>query len=172
MYSEQHLNTLLEKHNKSCFFYKHTQCVKLVICSISRANLLYRSQWNQLVAILQIWNLQRGKRMHKFYLLLYHFRMYKLKHFDGQIIVMLTYHAGFYYIPINNLFTIQAHEYNKPDWKFRRSSVRSVSICVRERPRTFGNLANHSLPISEGSRSFANKTAYWTHCLLPPCVTD
>ena len=40
------------------------------------------------------------------------------------------------------------------------SSVRSVSICVRERPRTFGNLANHSLPVSERSRSFANKTAY------------
>ena len=110
----------------TCFFYKHTQCVKLVICSISHANLLYRSQWNQLVAILQIWNLQRGKRMHKFYLLLYHFRMYKLKHFDGQIIIMLTYHAGFYYIPINNLYTIQAHEYNKPDWKFRRSCFHRV----------------------------------------------
>jgi len=39
-------------------------------------------------------------------------------------------------------------------------AVRSVSICVRERPRTFGNLANHSSPITERSRSFANKTAY------------
>jgi len=42
--------------------------------------------------------------------------------------------------------------------------VRSVSICFRERPRTFGNLANHSSPITERSRSFADKTAYWTHC--------
>jgi len=42
-------------------------------------------------------------------------------------------------------------------------AVRSVSICVRERPRTFGNLANHSSPFTERSRSFANKTAYWTH---------
>ena len=62
-----------------------------------------------------------------------------------------------------------------------RLAVRSVSICVRERPQTFGNLANHSSPISERprtfdnlanhsspiskrSRSFANKTAYWTYC--------
>jgi len=46
-----------------------------------------------------------------------------------------------------------------------KPGVRSVSIFVRERPRTFGNLANHSSPISERSRSFANKTAYWTHCM-------
>ena len=43
---------------------------------------------------------------------------------------------------------------------FTDSAVRSVSICVRERPQTFGNLANHSSPITERSRSFANKTAY------------
>jgi len=46
--------------------------------------------------------------------------------------------------------------------------VRSVSICVRERPQTFGNLANHSSPITERSQSFANKTAYWTHCWWMP----
>jgi len=40
--------------------------------------------------------------------------------------------------------------------------VRTVSICVRERPRTFSNLANHSSPITERSRSFANKTAELT----------
>ena len=49
-------------------------------------------------------------------------------------------------------------------------AVRSVSICVREWPQRFGNLANHSLPITKRLRSFANKTAYWTHCRfqLPP----
>ena len=38
--------------------------------------------------------------------------------------------------------------------------MRSVSICVSEQPRTFGNLANHSSPITEHLRSIANKTAY------------
>ena len=40
----------------------------------------------------------------------------------------------------------------------------SVCISVLERPRTFDNLANHNSQITERSRSFANKTAYWTHC--------
>jgi len=44
------------------------------------------------------------------------------------------------------------------------TALHSVIICVRERPQTFGNLANHSSPITERSRSFANKTAYWNYC--------
>jgi len=33
------------------------------------------------------------------------------------------------------------------------TAVRSVSICVSDWPRTFDNLANHSLPITKRSRS-------------------
>jgi len=51
-------------------------------------------------------------------------------------------------------------------------AVRSVSLCVRERPQTFGNLANHSSPLTERSRSFGNKAAYWTHCSLVPSPTQ
>jgi len=44
--------------------------------------------------------------------------------------------------------------WQQPD---RTLAVRSVSICVRKQQRTFGNLANHSSPITERSRSFATQ---------------